>query len=460
MNEFDVVVIGGGPGGYVAAVRASQLGLKTALIEKDQLGGTCVNWGCIPTKTLLRNAEVVRLLSLGRTFGFQCDNVSIDYASAQNRSRQVAKRQGKRVEALLKNRNINVFRGEARLDNETSVTIVPSGDKISGKNIIVATGSRPRQIPIAQFDGEKIISVRTALQLIKPPASVVIIGGGPIGMEFATIWNRYGSKVTVLEMMPRIIPAMDEDICAEAKAHFLKRGVKIRTGVRVEGVIKTPAGVEVNFLDGETKETIAAEKVLIAAGFAPNTGDLGLEQAGVMMNRGYIEVNAQMRSSIPNIYAIGDITGKLCLAHVASAQGTIAAENLAGNVTKELIYENIPGCVFGEIEIGSVGLTEKTALERGLDIMTVKSPLASNGKAVAINENSGFVKLIADKRSKKLLGAHLIGSHAAELVAIPAGIIAIGAGIEQAAQVIYPHPALSEAILEGLHALDGRAIHI
>ncbi len=460
MNEFDVVVIGGGPGGYVAAARASQLGLKAALVEKEQLGGTCVNWGCIPTKALLRNAEIVHLLSQGKTFGFQCNSISVDYASAHNRSRQVAKRQSKRVEVLLKNRNVTLFREEARLANETTVELIPSGKKLLGKNIIFATGSKPNQIPGIEFDGEKIITSREALQMTTPPSSVVIVGAGPIGMELATIWNRYGSKVVVLEMMPRVLPAEDADICAEANAHYQKSGIKIRTGVRVEGIVKTPAGVEVTVSNGEVEETVTAEKALIVTGLAPNTAGLSLEQAGVVMTRGYIDIDGQMRSSIPNIYAVGDITGKLNLAHVASAQGIIAAEAIAGCRTNELVYENIPRCIFGEIEVASVGLTEQQALEREFDVMTIRSPFIPNGKALALNENGGFVKLVADKKSKKLLGAHMIGSHVTELIAGPAGMIALGATVGQLAQVVYPHPTLSEAVQEGVHVLAGHAVHL
>jgi len=460
MHEFDVVVVGGGPGGYVAAVRASQLGLKTALVEKEQLGGTCVNWGCIPTKVLVRNAEIAYMLSQGKTFGFQCESISVDYASAHKRSRQVAKRQCKRVEVLLKNRNVAVFRGQARLANETTVEILPSGEKLLGKSIILAAGSRPKRIPSIEFDGEKVITSREALQLAAPPSSVVIVGAGAIGMEFATIWNRYGSDVIVLEMMPRILPAEDSDVCVEAKAYFQKRGIKIKTGVKVEAIVKTQAGVEVTISNKDTKEVIASEKALIAAGFTPNTADLGLEKVGVATTGGYVDVDAQMRTNIPNIYAIGDITGKLGLAHVASAQGIIAAGAIAGHQTNELAYENIPRCVFGEIEVASVGLTEQQALDRGFDVTTARSPFVPNGKALALNENSGFVKLVADKKSKKLLGAHMIGSHVSELIAGAAGMITLGAAVEQMAQVIYPHPTLSEAILEGIHALDGRAIHL
>ena len=459
MYEYDVIVIGGGPGGYVAAARASQLGLTTALVEKEQLGGTCVNWGCIPTKALLRNAEIVHLLSQGKTFGFKCENLTVDYTAAYTRSRQVAKRQGKRVEALLKNRNVTIIRGEGRMISLTEVEL-SSGEKILGKNIILATGSKPTHLPMFRIDGEKVITSREALDMKALPASIVIVGAGPIGMEFATVWNRYGAKVTVLEMMPNVLQTEDRDISLEAKVQFEKNGISIRNDVRVEGILKTSEGVEVTVANGDAKEVIKAEKVLICTGFSPTTGNLGLEELGVVMNRGYIGVDQKMRTNIPNIYAIGDITGKMGLAHVASAQGVIAAEAIAGQSTEELIYENIPRCVFGEIEVASVGLTEKQAEELGYNVLTVKSPFAPNGKAVALNENSGFVKIVADKITQKVLGVHMIGSNVPELIAGPTSLIALGATVAQMAGVVYAHPTMSEAVLEGAHSLDGHAIHL
>lgn len=459
MSLYDVIVIGGGPGGYVAAARASQLGLKTALVEKEQLGGTCVNWGCIPTKALLRNAEIIHLLSQGKTFGFEYQDLSVDYEAAYNRSRQVAKRQGKRVEALLKNRNVTIYRGEARPKSTDKVELT-SGEILHGNNIILAMGSQPTQPPNFGIDGDNVMTSREALDMKEVPSSIVIVGAGPIGMEFATLWNRYGVKVTILEMMPYILPTEDIAISVEAKAQFQKSGIMIRNAVRVEGIVKTLDGVEVIISTGQSKEIIRTDKVLISTGFSPRTSSLGLEELGIHMNRGYIKVDRQMKTSIPNIFAIGDITGKLGLAHVASAQGVIAAETIAGLQTEELIYENIPRCVFGEIEVASVGLTEKQAEERGYEVTTIKSPFAPNGKAVALNENTGFIKIVADKVTQKVLGVHMIGSSVPELIAGSASLIALGATTEQMAGVVYAHPTLSEAVLEGAHSLAGHAIHL
>lgn len=460
MFQYDVAVIGGGPGGYVAAVRASQFGLKTVLIEKDQVGGTCVNWGCIPTKSLLRNAEVVHLLSQERTYGFQCGTAAIDYASAFQRSRQVAKRQGKRVEILLKNRQVEVVKGEARFLDKTTVQLQPSGDQISAEHIIIASGARPKSVPGVELDGERIITSREALALEKVPQSVAIIGAGPIGMEFATLWNRYGAKVTVIEMMPCVLPNEDAAVCQEAASQFSKAGILLKTGVKVSSIVKTISGVEVTILNGENEEKIEVEKVLVATGFAPQTERLGLEEIGVMTNRGRIEVDDQMRTSVSNIYAIGDANGKMGLAHVASAQGMIAAEAIAGKKPQPLVYENIPRCIFSTVEIASVGLTEQQSTERGYQVKTVLSPFVPNGKALALNENTGFVKLIADAQTDKLLGAHMIGPHVTELIAGPATMIALGATTTQLAQIVYPHPTLSEAILEGFHVLAGHGVHL
>jgi dihydrolipoamide dehydrogenase len=460
MVQYDVAVIGGGPGGYVAAVRASQFGLKTVLIEKDQVGGTCVNWGCIPTKSLLRNAEVVHLLSQERTYGFQCGSSAIDYASAFQRSRQVAKRQGKRVEILLKNRQVEVVKGEARFLDKTTLQLQPSGDQITAEHFIIASGARPKSVPGVELDGERIITSREALALEKVPQSVAIIGAGPIGMEFATLWNRYGAKVTVIEMMPCVLPSEDASVCQEAAAQFSKAGILLKTGVKVSSIVKTLNGVEVSILNGENAEKIEVEKVLVATGFAPQTERLGLEEIGVMTNRGRIEIDDQMRTSVSNIYAIGDANGKMGLAHVASAQGMIAAEAIAGKKPQPLVYENIPRCIFSTVEIASVGLTEQQSTERGYQVKTVQSPFVPNGKALAMNENNGFVKLIADAQTDKLLGAHMIGPHVTELIAGPATMIALGATTTQLAQIVYPHPTLSEAILEGLHVLAGHGVHL
>lgn len=461
MSKFDVIVIGGGPGGYVAAVRCTQLGLKTAVVEKDALGGTCVNWGCIPTKALLRNAEVVHLLSQGRTYGFDLEGLSVDYASAQKRSRQVSTRQGRRVQALLKTSGVEMISGEAVLAGPNRVQIKDSGEVLEADNIILATGAKPRRIPGLEADGKRIITFRQALELTQAPASVVVVGGGPIGLEFASVWNRYGAKITVVEMLPRIMPLEDPDVSEEVARQYKKAKMDIRVEAAVKKAELTHSGVAVTVVQGDAEEVIEAEIMLAAIGFVPNTGGMGLAEAGVSLNRiGCVEIDEQMRSSVPGVFAIGDITGKLGLAHTASAQGVIAAEAIAGRPTHPLVYENIPRCTFGAPESASVGLTEAQASERGFESVSKMSPLAPNGKAVALNENAGFIKIIADSESDKVLGLHMVGPHVTEMIGGAAMALNLGATVEQLASTVFPHPTVSEAMMEGLHALAGHAIHI
>ncbi len=460
MSKFDVIVIGGGPGGYVAAIKTSQLGFKTALIEKQHLGGVCLNWGCIPTKTLLHNAEVIRLLNEGRTFGFGFDNLSIDYSAAHKRSRRVVSRQTKGIAFLMKKNNITVFNGTANLNNSTVVEVQPSGEVLQGKNIIIATGARPRQIPGVIFDGSKIINFRDALNLTEVPSSSVIVGAGPIGMEFATIWNQYSSDVTVLEMLPNVLSLEDEDISKEAEKQFKRAGIKVKTGTMVKGFTLTEKGVDISVSAGNENDIISAEKVMVAIGFAPNSENLGLEQLEISTSKGNIDIDDNVRTSVPNIYAIGDVNGKMCLAHVASAQALVAANSIAGHKTQALDYVNIPRCTYSFPETASVGLTEKQATEQGYDVITAQAPFLSNGKALAMNENKGFVKVVSEAKQKKILGVHIIGGHVTELIAGPAGMITADSTAKDIGQTVYPHPAMSEVIMEAAHALTGQAVHM
>ncbi|MBN2033105.1 MAG: dihydrolipoyl dehydrogenase [Deltaproteobacteria bacterium] len=460
MNDFDVVILGGGPGGYVAAVRASQLGLKVALIEKEHLGGVCLNWGCIPTKSLLRNAEVIHLLSKGKAFGFKFDNLSVDYGEAHKRSRSVATRQTRRIGILMKNHHIGVYNGVGRLVSAHEVEIKPSGEKLTAKNIIVATGAGPRHLPGYPFDGGRVINYRTALDLREVPSSAVIVGAGPIGMEFATLWSRYGSKITVVEMMPHVLPNEDQDISVEAERQFRRVGIDVKTGARVEGISVEKSGATVTIVEGEKREAISVQKVLVAIGFAPNSENIGLEKIGVGMKRGHPDIDYRMATAVPNIYAIGDVTGKLGLAHVASAQGMLAAEAIAGRPTHALNYVKIPRCTYAYPEVASVGLSEKQAREMGYEVETAQCPFAANGKALAMDDNFGFAKIIEETKEKKILGVHLIGAHVTELIAGPSGMISLERTVEELAQTVHPHPTISEAIMEAAQALAGRAIHI
>jgi len=460
MEEFDVVIIGGGPGGYVAAVRASQLGLKVALVEKEHLGGVCLNWGCIPTKSLLRNAEVIHLLSKGKAFGFKLDNLSVDYGEAHKRSRSVATRQTRRVSILMNNHHVGVYNGVGRLVSAHEVEIESSGQKLKAKSIIVATGARPKALPGYPFDGNRVINYRAALDLREVPSSAVILGAGPIGMEFATLWNRYGAKVTVVEMMPHVLPNEDQDISVEAERQFRRVGIEVRTAARVEGIRLEENGAGVKVVQGEKREVISVQKVLVSIGFAPNSEDIGLEKIGVKVTRGHVDIDGRMATSVPSIYAIGDVTGKLGLAHVASAQGMIAAEAIAGRSTQALDYVNIPRCTYAYPEVASVGLSEKQAREAGYEVVIAQCPFAANGKALAMDDNFGFAKIVSETKERKILGVHLVGAHVTELIAGPSGMIQLGCTAEGLAQTVHPHPTISEAIMEAAHALAGRAIHI
>jgi dihydrolipoamide dehydrogenase len=460
MENFDVIVIGGGPGGYVAAVRSSQLGLKTALVEKEHLGGTCLNWGCIPTKVLLRNAEVIHLLSKGRGFGFAFENLSIDYEVAYKRSRSVVSRQTKRVELLMKKYQISVFEGSACLKSEHEISIAPSGTSLSASYLILATGAKPRPFPGTNFDGKRIINFRHALGMKRAPLSAIIIGAGPIGMEFATLWHRYGTRVTVLEMMPQVLPLEDEAVGAEAEKQFKRSGIDIKTGASVAKIAVGDQDVSVTVASASGSEVFSSETVLVSIGFEANTNDIGLDAVGVDAGHGYIQINDRMQTNLPGIYAIGDVNGRMGLAHVASAQGMIAAESIAGRQPKKLEYANIPRCTYAQPEIASAGLTEKQAREGGYDVMTAQCPFVANGKALAMDDNSGFVKLISERKTNRLLGVHMVGGHVTELVAGPAGMLTLENGIEHLGRTIHPHPTLSEALMEAAHALCGHAIHI
>ena len=362
------------------------------------------------------------------------------------------------MEALLKGKGVTVIRGEAEFVSAVAVSVKSEGGVYEGKSIIIATGGKARLFPGWVADGEAVITSREALMLKEVPASVAIIGAGPIGLEFATVWRRYGAQVTVLEAMPRPLPLEDEDISREAAAQFARAGITIRAAVKVESFARTDSGVTLSVSTGNGTETITVDKVLVAAGTAPVLENLGLERTGVNLVRGFIDVDDAMRTNAPHIYAIGDVTGKLPLAHTASAQALIAAGAIAGKQVRKLNYDNIPRCIFGHIEVASVGLTEQQARDRGYSVNTARSGFLANGKAVAINENTGFVKVVADERGK-LLGIHMIGPHVTELIAGAATIVSLGITAEQAGEVVYPHPTLSEVLAEAIHALSGHSIH-
>jgi dihydrolipoamide dehydrogenase len=423
MNEHDVVIIGGGPGGYAAAVRANRLGLSSALVENELLGGTCVNWGCVPAKTLLHYAKVRRSQPTDRE-----GTTPIEYSAARDKSLKIATERRGKIEALLRECQVALYTGRAHLASNTEVQIHETGEKLVGKNIIIATGSTPRRFSGLACDGVGIINTRDALGLSEAPASAIVVGSGASGMEFATIWNSFGTKVTVLELMPHILGTDDSEISAEAEAHFRRAGMHIRTGVTVQSMVNTAAGVEVTFSGPSGEETLIADKVLMATGVVPNSDSLGLEAVEVGTDGGgYIKIDRQMRTSIPGIYAVGDVTGKLPLAFAASEQAMIAVEAIAGHETTDLSYENIPRCVHSDIEMAAVGLTEKQAREGGYEVTTIKEPLLPYAKVMTSSRSEGFIKLVAEAGTQKVLGATMLGSDATDQIAIPARMISLGA---------------------------------
>jgi dihydrolipoamide dehydrogenase len=460
MGPYDVVMIGGGPGGYVAAIRARQLGLKTALVEKEALGGVCLNWGCIPTKALLRNAEVIRTLGEGKVFGFSFDmsTLKVDYAAAQQRSRQVSGRLVKGVQFLMKKNQVDVVEGTAVIKGPTQVVV---GDQtLTTRNIVVATGARPRSIPGVTIDGKLVISSRHALEMTQLPANLIVVGAGAIGAEFASVWNSYGVNVTLVEMLPTVLPLEDADIGTEMEKQLKRQKIVVHTGTRVEKVDTSGGKVEITVSKSGATEKLTADKALMAIGVAPNSEGIGLEAVGVQTEHGYIVVDDHMHTNVPGIYAIGDVTGKLALAHVASAQGIVAVETIAGQQAETLNYAKMPRCVYCHPEAASVGLTEAQARAKGYKVKTGQFPFRANGKALALNDYEGFVKIVAEEEYNEILGVHIVGPHVTELIAGPTGMLRLEATLEELARTVHPHPTLSETIMEAAHVVLGEAIHI
>jgi len=463
MDAYDVVFIGSGPGGYVGAIRCAQLGLRTAIVEKQWLGGVCLNVGCIPTKSLLKNADLAYTLRERATeFGIKFEKLELDYSAAYKRSRQVAERLSKGVGFLMKKNAIDVLNGTARIISRNQVSVQNKDGittELTTKNIVLATGSYAGTIPGVKIDGEKVITYLEAILQSTTPKSVVIIGAGALGVEFATLWNSYGSKVTLVEMLPRVLPLEDEEVSNELKKAFSKRGIDILTQAKVLSVSTANTGCTVKVsVDGAEKE-IEAQQTLIATGFKPNTSNLGLEEMGVeLTERKFIQVNEQMSTNVPGIWAIGDVTGKLLLAHVASAQGIVCAESIAGVETRSLDYLMMPRATYSQPQVASFGYTETQAKEKGFEIKIGKFNFQANGKALGLGDYSGFAKIIADASTGELLGAHLIGPEVSEL--LPELTLAKNSEltVEEIAANIHAHPTLSEVLMEASLAVDGKAI--
>lgn len=465
MDEYDVIVIGGGPAGYVCAIRASQLGLKTAVIEKQWLGGVCLNVGCIPSKALLKNAEVAYTLRQGgKEFGFSFENLVLDYSAAVKRSRQVSGRLTKGVGFLMRKNNIDVLLGSARLDAPGSVIVTDAEGKtnqVRGKHIVIATGATPAYPRAWQVDGKRILTYLEAILQESMPKSAVVIGAGAIGLEFSTIWNAYGAHITLVEMLPRLAPLEDEEVSAELSKAFAKKGIQCLPGHRVESVSATDTGVTVKVSSNGAEKTLEAEQALLAMGFKPNSKDLGLEAIGVAMDeRGFIQIDARMATNIPGIWSIGDVTGKLMLAHVGSAQGIVCAENIAGVDTVTLDYEMMPRATYCQPQIASFGLTEAQAKERGREVKVGRFPFQANGKALGLGEYTGWVKIVTDVTYGEILGAHMIGPEVTEL--LPELTLAhhMELTAEEIARNVHAHPTLSETLMEAALAASGQSIQI
>lgn len=466
-QTYDVIVIGAGPGGYVSAIRAAQLGLKTAVIEKQWMGGVCLNVGCIPSKALLQNAYIAHTLrERGKEFGFSFENLKLDYSVAVKRSRQVSDRLVRGVGFLMRKNKIDVYNGNGVLKGRDTVQVTDGEGKtqeLKTKNIVLATGSRTATIPGVEIDGKKVVTYLEAILQTHLPKSVIIIGGGAIGVEFATVWNSYGTEVTIVEMLPRILPLEDEESSSELSKAYDKRGIKILAGHRVMAVEPTDQGVRVRVSPGEGQEekALEAEQAMIAVGFRPNTQNIGLEEAGVKLSqRGFVEIDERMATNAPGIWAIGDVTGQLLLAHVASAQGVIAAENIAGVETIKLDYKMMPRATYSHPQVASFGYTEAEARELGHEIKVGRFPFQANGKALGLGDYAGWVKIITDARYGEILGAHMVGPDVSELLPELTLAQMMELTAAEVGRNVHAHPTLSEALMEAAEAAVGHAINI
>lgn len=462
--NFDLIVIGSGPGGYVAAIRAAQLGLKTGVVERESLGGICLNWGCIPTKSLLKSAQVYEYLLHAADYGVEIDgSVKPDFSKVIGRSRDVAESMSKGIEYLFKKNKIEVIRGEGRLKSPGIVTVTDIDGKSSdlkADHIVLATGARSRELPNLAQDGKKIIGYREAMTLSSLPKSMVVVGSGAIGSEFADFYNTMGTKVTLVEFLPNLVPLEDEEVSKQLERSFKKAKMKVMTSSSVESVDTTGELCKVKIKTPKGESEVEAEIVLSAVGIAPNIENIGLEELGIELNEGKIKVDPFYRTNVKNVYAIGDIVAGPALAHVASAEGIVCVEKIAGDDPIPVDYGNIPGCTYTNPEVASVGLTEKAAKEAGYELKVGKFPFTASGKASAAGTRDGFVKLLFDAKYGELLGAHLIGSNVTEMISELVVARKLETTGEELIKAVHPHPTMSEAIMEAAAAAYGEVIHI
>lgn len=461
--KFDIIVLGSGPGGYVTAIRASQLGFKVAVIEKENLGGVCLNWGCIPTKALLKSAQVFDYLKNAADYGLKVDNVDKDFNAVVARSRNVAGGMSKGVQFLMKKNKIDVIDGFGKVKPGKKIDVTAADGKVteySADNIIIATGARSRELPNLPQDGVKVIGYRQAMTLPTQPKSMIIVGSGAIGVEFAHFYNAMGTQVTIVEFMPNIVPVEDEDISKQMERSMKKAGVSIMTNSSVEKIDTTGNGVKATVKTAKGEEILEADILLSAVGIKTNIENIGLEDVGIATDRDKILVNDFYQTNVPGYYAIGDITPGQALAHVASAEGILCVEKIAGLHVEPLDYGNIPGCTYATPEIASVGLTEKAAKEKGYDIKVGKFPFSASGKATAAGTTDGFVKVIFDAKYGEWLGCHMIGAGVTDMIAEAVVARKLETTGHEILKTVHPHPTMSEAVMEAVAAAYDEVIHI
>ncbi len=461
--NFDIIIIGSGPGGYVAAIRASQLGLKTAIIEKESLGGICLNWGCIPTKALLKSAQVFEYIKHADEFGIKIDSYNVDFKEVIKRSRETATNMSKGIDYLMKKNKITIINGTAQLTQNKTVKVIGDNKEehnYSAQHIIIATGARSRELPNLKQNGKNIIGYREAMNLKKAPKSMIIVGSGAIGVEFAYFYNTMGTKVTIVEYLPRIVPNEDNDISKELAKNLKKKGIDILTNSNIEEIKEGNNLSTVTINSNNSTKSLSAEIILSAVGITPNTQNIGLEDLKIALDNERIIVDQYYRTNIEGYYAIGDVIKGPALAHVASAEGIICIENIAGHNPEPIDYNNVPGCTYCSPEIASVGLTEEKAKENGYDVKIGKFPFSASGKASAAGHKEGFVKIIYDAKYGELLGAHMIGYNVTEMIAEIVAAKKLETTGHEILKSIHPHPTMSEAVMEATAAAYGEVIHL
>jgi dihydrolipoamide dehydrogenase len=464
-KTYDLVIIGSGPGGYVAAIRASQLGLSVLIVEKEpRLGGVCTLWGCIPTKALLHTADLLEEARHGGEVGVSSREVRLDLPAAMKHKEKVVRQSTNGVSYLMKKNRVDLAAGFGRLAGPGKVAVAGADGAettYAARNVLLATGSAPRSLPGMEIDEKTILSSTAMLELTEVPKSLLVIGSGAVGVEFASMYARFGSRVTVVEVLPRIVPLEDEEISRELAASFKRQGIAVYPDTRVDRLTRSEGGVEVIARSaGDKTETFRAEKVLMAVGRGPLSKGIGLETIGVATDRGFVRVDEFMRTNVPGVYAIGDLVPTAALAHVASAEGVVAVEHMAGRETRPINYDRVPGCTYCSPEIGSIGLTEAKARERGYEVAVGKFPFSAIGKARILNQTGGFVKIVAEKKYDEVLGVHIIGPAATELISEAGVALSLEATSEELVRTIFAHPTLSEAIHEASEAVAGHSIHI